>query len=196
MFAVASGVFAAQLQGSVTKIVRTKVDALRFRKQLLSELNESRSNTSSHRRKTCGESTNAMDMPVRVGYYGMWGASRGCDSMQPENIPAGVLTTINLAFAYVSADNEITDEEPGIVARVSRLKKKYEGLRVNIAIGGWVFNDPPTQFRFSNMVSTRPNRAKFISSLVRFIRHYGLNGVDLGMLNIHFYQRLRLYLHD
>jgi GH18 family chitinase len=180
MFAVASGVFAARLQGSATKIVGTKVDAPRFRKQLPPVL-IGLGLTHHHRRKTCGENTNAMDTPVRVGYYGMWGASRGCDSMQPENIPAGVMTTINLAFAYVSADNENTDEEPGIVARVSRLKKKYEGLRVNIAIGGWVFNDPPTQFRFSNMVSTRPNRDKSIASLVRFIRHYGLNGVDLGM---------------
>ncbi len=121
-----------------------------------------------------------MKLPVRVGYYGMWGASRGCDSMQPENISAGVLTTINLAFAYVSENNEITDEEPGIVARVSQLKKKYKGLRANIAIGGWLFGDPPTQYRFSDMASTRPNHDKFVASLVRFIRHYALNGVDLG----------------
>ena len=55
--------------------------------------------------------------------------------MQPENIPAGVLTHINVAFEYVSADHEITDEVGHITGRVSRLKNIYPGLRVNIALG-------------------------------------------------------------
>ncbi|RLL93598.1 hypothetical protein CFD26_101115 [Aspergillus turcosus] len=123
----------------------------------------------------------AMALDVRIGYYGLWGATRSCDKYLPENIPAGALTHINLAFEYVSEDYEITDTtgQGPIVARVSRLKKKYPGLRVNIALGGWVFNDPPTQHRFSEMVSTRSNREKFIASLIRYIRRYALNGVDI-----------------
>lgn len=121
-----------------------------------------------------------MDSEVRIGYYGTWGAGRSCDSMQPENIAAGVLTHINVAFEYVSGNFEITDDSGPIVARVSRLKKKYPGLRVNIAIGGWVFNDPPTQYRFSEMASTRPNRDKFVASLIIYIQKYALNGVDIG----------------
>ena len=76
-----------------------------------------------------------MALDVRIGYYGVWGASRGCDAMQPENIPAGVLTHINIAFAYISESGEITDDDGPIVARIARLKKRYPGLRVNIAIG-------------------------------------------------------------
>ncbi|KAJ5762211.1 glycoside hydrolase [Penicillium nucicola] len=121
-----------------------------------------------------------MGLDVRFGYYGMWGATRDCDTYLPENIPAGALTHINLAFEYVSEDHEITDTQGPIVARASRLKKKYPGLRVNIALGGWVFNDPPTQYRFSEMASITPNREKFIASLIRYIRRYGLNGVDIG----------------
>ncbi|RDW72386.1 uncharacterized protein DSM5745_07558 [Aspergillus mulundensis] len=130
-------------------------------------------------RPSCSASTDAMALDVRIGYYGMWGATRDCDTYQPENIPAGALTHINLAFEYVSEDHEITDTQGSIVARVSRLKEKYPGLKVSIALGGWVFNDPPTQYRFSEMASTVPNREKFIASLIRYIRRYGLNGVDL-----------------
>jgi hypothetical protein len=55
--------------------------------------------------------------------------------MQPENIPASVLTHINVAFKYVSADYEITDKVGYITGRVSCLKNIYPGLRVNIALG-------------------------------------------------------------
>ncbi|KPM43205.1 hypothetical protein AK830_g3330 [Neonectria ditissima] len=131
------------------------------------------------RPKSCDSSSDAMDSEVRIAYYGAWGASRDCNRIQPENIPAGVLTHINVAFEYVSEDFEITDENKGVVARTARLKRTYEGLRVNIAIGGWVFNDAPTQHRFSDMVSTVPNREKFINSLIKYIQKYGLDGVDL-----------------
>lgn len=76
-----------------------------------------------------------MAAEVRIAYYGAWSATRDCDSLQPENIPAGVLTHINVAFEYVSAEHEITDEVGSITGRVSRLKRIYPGLRVNIALG-------------------------------------------------------------
>ena len=122
-----------------------------------------------------------MSADVRIAYYGAWTAERSCDAMQPENIPAGVLTHVNVAFEFISEDHEITDEVGHIVGRVSRLKNIYPGLRVNIALGGWVFNDPPTQTRFSDMSSTRENRRKFILSLIRYMKKYALDGVDLGM---------------
>jgi GH18 family chitinase len=88
-----------------------------------------------HSRPSSGESGDAMASEVRIGYYGAWSAERSCDQMQPENIPAGVLTHINVAFEYVSADHEITDEVGHITGRVSRLKNIYPGLRVSIALG-------------------------------------------------------------
>lgn len=121
-----------------------------------------------------------MSADVRIAYYGAWSAERSCNAMQPENIPAGVLTHINVAFEFISADHEITDEVGHIVGRVSRLKNIYPGLRVAIAIGGWVFNDPPTDRRFSEMASTMENRQIFIKSLVRYMEKYALDGVDLG----------------
>jgi GH18 family chitinase len=75
-----------------------------------------------------------MSSDVRIGYYGAWSAERSCDQMQPENIHAAVLTHINVAFEYLSADYEITDEVGHITDRISRLKNIYPSLRVNIAI--------------------------------------------------------------
>jgi hypothetical protein len=78
---------------------------------------------------------NPVDAVARVAYYDVNGASRGCDQMQPEGIPGGVLTHVNIAFEGVTTGNQITENNGPIVARVSRLKKRYNGLRVNIAVG-------------------------------------------------------------
>lgn len=130
-------------------------------------------------RKTCSESTDAMSAEVSIAYYGAWSAGRSFDSIEPENIPAGVLTHINVAFEFITADHEITDEISTVVGRVSRTKNIYSGLRANVAIGGWVFNDPPTQTHFSDMASRVPNRRKFIESLIRYMQKYAPDGVDL-----------------
>lgn len=55
--------------------------------------------------------------------------------MQPEGIPAGVLTHINVAYEYVQNDSRISEINGPLVARVARLKRRYNGLRVNIALG-------------------------------------------------------------
>ncbi|KAM3447483.1 hypothetical protein MY3296_008663 [Beauveria thailandica] len=130
-------------------------------------------------RPKCDETDDAMKSKVRIAYYNAEGAKRKCDAVQPENIPAGVLTHINVAFEGINSNLEMTDTIGETVARVSRLKKIYAGLRVNIAIGGWVFNDPPTEHRFSDMVSTYPNQQKFINSLIKYMQKYALDGVDI-----------------
>jgi hypothetical protein len=56
--------------------------------------------------------------------------------MQPEQIPAGPLTHLNLAAQGIDAEFQITDNWRDIVARSSRLKKIYPGLRVNVVVGG------------------------------------------------------------
>ncbi|KAJ3495219.1 hypothetical protein NLG97_g3552 [Lecanicillium saksenae] len=126
---------------------------------------------------TCTERTDAAAFDVRIGYYNMAGANRPCDAMQPEGIAAGALTHINVAFGTIK-DNKMVDETEPIVARTSTLKKKYPGLRVNIAIGGWVFNDPPTEKVFSDIASSSDSRTTFAKSLVQYIRKHGLDGVD------------------
>lgn len=87
------------------------------------------------RRPECPSNSNAINESVRVAYYSVDGASRGCDGMQPGGIPASVFTHINVGFEYITDSNVITENSGPIVARVSRLKNRYNGLRVNIAIG-------------------------------------------------------------
>ncbi|KAK5655844.1 hypothetical protein OQA88_5383 [Cercophora sp. LCS_1] len=58
-------------------------------------------------------------------------------------------------------------------------KFKYPDLRINVAVGGWAFNDDPTATYFSTMASTRQNQAAFIRPVVDYLLSYGLDGVDL-----------------
>jgi hypothetical protein len=58
--------------------------------------------------------------------------------MQPENSPTGVLTHINVAFVYVSANHEITDQVGHITGRVSRLKNIYPEAVVGEIFGQYI----------------------------------------------------------
>lgn len=86
-----------------------------------------------------------MKLKRRVGYFEMFHLDqRSCDRFLPEHVAAGALTHVNLAFALISDDFKITGDTPDIVTRGAHLKDRFDGLRFNIAIGGWTFNDPPT----------------------------------------------------
>lgn len=99
--------------------------------------------------------------------------------MMPEAIPAGALTHINLAFIEFDDTFNLVDVGGDIVERVSKLKLTYPNLRINIAIRGWAFNDPPTQNYFSNMTANYDSRQTFIDSVVSYLTKYSLNGIDL-----------------
>jgi GH18 family chitinase len=132
---------------------------------------------------SCDSSAN-VTLARRIGYYELFAlGSRPCDTMEPEAIAAGALTHINLAFILFDDTYNLVDVQGDLVARVSRLKATYLGLRVNAAIGGWSFNDPPTSSYFSNMVSSYDNRQTFINSVISYLQKYGLDGIDIGGLN-------------
>jgi GH18 family chitinase len=64
--------------------------------------------------------------------------------------------------------------------RLTDLKKSQPSLRVNIAIGGWTFNNPgPTASVFSDLVRSEANQKKFFRSLISFMSTYGFDGVDI-----------------
>ncbi|TPX21792.1 hypothetical protein DIZ76_015755 [Coccidioides immitis] len=53
-------------------------------------------------------------------------------------------------------------------------------LRVNIALGGWTFNDPgPTASTFSDLARSEENQKKCFKSLISFMATYDFDGVDL-----------------
>jgi GH18 family chitinase len=101
---------------------------------------------------TCSPNTDAMSYERRIGYYELFNLDeRACDKVLPEQIAVGPLTHVNIAFVNFDSNFKIIDNAGDMISRLTFLKKRYIGLRVNIAIGGWAFNDPPTQNYFSNM---------------------------------------------
>ncbi|SCO82657.1 related to chitinase [Fusarium oxysporum] len=119
-----------------------------------------------------------------VGYYEGWSATRPCNQFYPEQVPVGVYTHLNYAFASIDpvsfqvVPSLSTDVD--MYKRVTNLKKGDPDLKVFIAIGGWTFNDPgPTATTFSDIARSQVNTEKFANSLRRFITRYNFDGVDL-----------------
>ncbi|KAJ3458969.1 hypothetical protein MRS44_015042 [Fusarium solani] len=119
-----------------------------------------------------------------VGYYEGWAPRRSCHAFKPEQIPSGVYTHINFAFATIDPLTFLVrPASSGDVAyykRLTALKELDPDLKVLIAIGGWTFNDPgPTATTFSDISRSEKNQQMFIKSLISFMTIYGFDGVDL-----------------
>jgi len=119
-----------------------------------------------------------------VGYYEGWARNRPCNSFMPEQIPAGVYTHLNYAFATINPKTfevgAATKQDDLMQKRLVDMKKLNHDLKVFVAIGGWAFNDPgPTATTFSDIARSAENTEKFIKSLIPFLAHYGFDGLDL-----------------
>ncbi|PMD63730.1 glycoside hydrolase family 18 protein, partial [Hyaloscypha bicolor E] len=119
-----------------------------------------------------------------VGYYEGWSEENTCETFTPDQIPLGIYTHINYAFAsidpssfqVVAMDSFTGTLYPQIIA----LKGKDPGLKIWISIGGWSFNDPgPTANTFSTLASSIEAQNEFFASLISFMSNYGFDGVDL-----------------
>ncbi|CAN9123838.1 unnamed protein product [Alternaria alternata] len=115
-----------------------------------------------------------------VGYYEGWAPNRPCNVFWPEDIPIGLYTHINFAFATIDpktfkvAPSSKTDVD--LYKRLMLHKQKDPGLKVFIAIGGWTFNDPgPTATTFSDLAASVPRQKTFIDSLLSFMSTYGFD---------------------
>ncbi|BCS04193.1 glycoside hydrolase family 18 protein [Aspergillus luchuensis] len=131
---------------------------------------------------SCNNSTHTLERVV--GYYETWSTRRRCKQFWPEQIPLGVYTHINVAFAVIDPDT--FEVRPSLTAdielfkRVARLKQEDPDLKVYIAIGGWSYNDPgPTATTFSDLAASTSNQNKFFNSLTKFMSTYDLDGVDI-----------------
>ena len=135
------------------------------------------------KRPSC--SVNGQGFQRVVGYYEGWATTnRPCNKFYPEQIPRGVYTHLNYAFATVNPTTfevELSSaQDDTMLKRLVNLKKADPNLQVFIALGGWTFNDPgPTRTTFSDIARSIPATTKFALSLARFITTYGLDGVDI-----------------
>ena len=120
-----------------------------------------------------------------VGYYEGWATTnRPCNVFLPEQIPVGVYTHINFAFAVIDPKTfKIAPSAPtdiNLYKRLTLLKQKDLALKVYIAIGGWAFNDPgPTATTFSDLAASVPRQKAFMESVLSFMSTYGFDGLDL-----------------
>lgn len=81
-------------------------------------------------------------------------------------IPAGIYTHINFAFASIDPKTykiiPADSRDPNLYTRLTDLKRDDSNLRVNIALGGWSFNDPgPTQRVFSEIAASEAKQSAF-----------------------------------
>ncbi|KLO78838.1 Uncharacterized protein LW93_4159 [Fusarium fujikuroi] len=119
-----------------------------------------------------------------VGYIEGWASTRSCDKYSPSNIPDGVYTHINFAFASIDPKTfqivPASSKDPQLYRELVRKKKIDPNLKVFIAIGGWAFNDPgPTITTFSDIARSDANTRVFIKSLISFMSTYDFDGVDI-----------------
>jgi GH18 family chitinase len=71
---------------------------------------------------------------------------------RPGDLIVDPLTHLNLAFVNFGSNWQLSGQYDSVVAEAALLKLRYPGLRINIAIGGWSFNDPPTATYFSQSI--------------------------------------------
>ncbi|KAI3088813.1 CAZyme family GH18 [Penicillium roqueforti] len=119
-----------------------------------------------------------------VGYYEGWSTRRPCHRFWPEQIPLGVYSHINFAFATIDpetykvlpADNRDKD----LYKRIAALKTYDPNVKILIALGGWTFNDPgPTATIFSDLAASETKQKIFFESLINFLSVHDFDGVDL-----------------
>ncbi|EED18783.1 bacteriodes thetaiotaomicron symbiotic chitinase, putative [Talaromyces stipitatus ATCC 10500] len=112
-----------------------------------------------------------------VGYWEAWNSENPCGTMPPGQIPATLLTHLNVAFAYISDDFDLTTMPgvpEGIYQSVGNVKFKNPELKLIITVGGWDFS----QQLFSQMVSSATSRATFIQNVLSWLGEYGYDGID------------------
>jgi chitinase len=132
--------------------------------------------------------------------------------MEPEDIPLGVYTHINFAFALVHPKTfriEAMDAETlKLYQRVTKLKEGQPGLQVwtgqshseiyldlhltkpSVAIGGWAMNDPsPYRTTFSDLAKFISAQDAFSETLVSFMRTNNFDGTDIAYMRKIYYNR-------
>jgi chitinase len=110
-----------------------------------------------------------------VGYYVSWAAyARG---YTPRSIDTTRFTHLIYAFASIRDGALALGDgaaDPGNLAELQGLRRKVGQLRILVAVGGW-----EGSAEFSDLSASDPARQRFVSSVVAFLRNFGLDGIDI-----------------
>ncbi|XP_013414708.1 chitotriosidase-1-like [Lingula anatina] len=119
-------------------------------------------------------------------YYSSFAQSRqGMARFLPEDINPQLCTHVLFAFVDVSPDgrnlkpsnrNHISrGGKPGLYERTVALKQRNPELKVLLAVGGWAQGSK----QFVPMMSSVENRQAWVRNVVRYLRKYGFDGLDM-----------------
>ncbi|PCD34001.1 hypothetical protein FGRA07_09156 [Fusarium graminearum] len=120
-----------------------------------------------------------------IGYYQSWNVrTRKCDTKTPKQLDTTGFTHLFYSFAFIDPTSfKITPAHDDDVKQMREFTDLSKGgkLQTWIAIGGFDMSDEdkPTHTTWSDMVSTKANRAAFIESVRDYMDEYGFQGVDL-----------------
>ncbi|KAF2018022.1 glycoside hydrolase family 18 protein [Aaosphaeria arxii CBS 175.79] len=121
-----------------------------------------------------------------IGYYESWSLTeRSCGGMTPEQIPYGVYTHLNFAFATIDPSSfevkATSDMAEALMSRIGNVRLLQAGVEIWIAIGGWTFSDSnqATHKTFSDLAASEKNQDAFANSLISMMNTYGFDGVDI-----------------
>ncbi|KAH8410068.1 hypothetical protein KR009_005600, partial [Drosophila setifemur] len=117
-----------------------------------------------------------------VCYFTNWAWYRpGQGKFEPEDIDDNLCTHIVYGFAVLDS-NSLTIKTHDSWADIDNrfyervLEYKQKGIHVTIAVGGW--NDSLGN-KFARLVLDQNARARFIKSVLSFVKKYGFDGLDL-----------------
>ncbi|KZM28624.1 chitinase [Ascochyta rabiei] len=118
----------------------------------------------------------------RVAYYEGWNTRRRpCDKVFPQNMDTTGLTHLIFSFATIDPSTfGVGPMHPDDEKLYEDFFNLEDGSQKWIGIGGWEFSDTgATRYTWSQMASTKTNRAAFISSLQQFLEKWSFRGVDI-----------------
>jgi len=118
----------------------------------------------------------------RVCYHTNWAQYRpGRGKFNPEQIDPFLCTHVIYAFAKIGRNHELSMYEwndDKLYPRAIALKEKNPDLKILLAVGGWNHENGKVS-KFSVMVNNEGYLRNFASSTVKFLRHWGFDGLDI-----------------
>ncbi|KAM6980994.1 acidic mammalian chitinase-like [Aplochiton taeniatus] len=111
-------------------------------------------------------------------YFTNWGQYRpGAGKYFPTNVDPCLCDHLIYAFAGMGSNMIKTYEwdDQKLYGEFQALKNQNSNLKTLLAIGGWNFG---TQ-KFTAMVSSAATRQTFITSVIKFLRQYEFDGLDI-----------------